>query len=52
MKKIQIEGLEKCVEKIREAIEQGKKNGLKVKKTNISKGTIFYYNFALSKKSE
>lgn len=47
MNEVQIIGLERCVQKIRELIQKGKNNGLEPKQTNISKGTIFYYNYAL-----
>ncbi len=53
MKKKQIKGLEKCVQKIQELVKKGKSKGLQQKKNNLSKGTIFYYNYALfNKKSE
>ena len=53
MNEQQIKGLTQCVQEIKGLIEKGKSKGLKLKKTNLSVGTVFYYNYAfIHKKSE
>jgi len=53
MNEQQISSLKQCVHKIQELTEKGKSEGLQLKKTNLSRGTIFYYNYALfNKKTE